>query len=89
MCAIFGIIGEYNLHLAKSSQEALIHRGVDDKSEVIKENLFLAYNRLAINNLNITNQPLKYRDLYLMFNGEIYNYKELNRKFNLNVRTEI
>ncbi len=89
MCAIFGIIGEYNLHLAKFSQEALIHRGIDDKSLVIKKNLFLAYNRLAINDLNISNQPLKYKNLYLSFNGEIYNYIELNKKFNLNVNSEI
>ena len=44
---------------------------------------------MAINNLNISNQPLKYKSLYLSFNGEIYNYRELNKKFNLNVKSEI
>ena len=37
MCAVFGIIGEYNLHLASSSQEALTHRGVDDKRIIIEK----------------------------------------------------
>lgn len=89
MCAIFGIVGEYNLNLAKSSQESLIHRGVDDKKEIIEENFFLAYNRLAINDIASAPQPLEYKDFFVMFNGEIYNYKELNSKFNLNANSEV
>ncbi len=89
MCAIFGVIGEYNLNLAKASHQSLTHRGVDDKREIIEQNLFLAYNRLAINSIDLANQPLKYKDFFVVFNGEIYNYKELNSNFNLSAKSEV
>ena len=49
---------------------------------------YLGFHRLAINGLNDeSNQPMYYRDCILVCNGEIFNYKELIAKYNLNVTT--
>ena len=44
------------------------------------------FHRLAINGLNEkSNQPLIYKDIVLICNGEIYNYKELYSYMNLSM----
>jgi len=48
MCAIFGIIGEYNENQAKSALSLLSHRGPDYCGIVQKEKLFFAHQRLSI-----------------------------------------
>lgn len=60
------------------------------KSYNIDERCYtLGFHRLAINGLNEnSNQPFEIDDIKLICNGEIYNYKELIQKHNLNVRTD-
>ena len=44
----------------------------------VADNLTLGFHRLAINGLDdISNQPIEVEGIYLICNGEIYNYKEL------------
>ncbi len=88
MCSIFGIIGE-----TKGAQEAfdtLAHRGVDSKRVIQKEELFIASHRLAIETANEQQiQPLEDDEYIVTFNGEIYNYQELNSKYHLEAKSEI
>ena len=78
MCAIFGIIGEYDTSLAKKSIALLSHRGPDYCGIVEKKNLFIAHNRLSIVDLSEkAAQPMQKDDIILSFNGEIYNFKAL------------
>jgi asparagine synthase (glutamine-hydrolysing) len=54
----------------------------------------LAFHRLSIIDLNNGYQPFIYKDdkskreLYLLCNGEIYNYKNLIKKYNLNTQSD-
>ncbi len=81
MCAIFGIIGEYDENLAKKALGTLTHRGADFCGVVQRQNLFFAHQRLSIIDTSSTsNQPLSYEKILLSFNGEIYNFKELREE---------
>ncbi len=81
MCGIFGIIGKYNENLAKSSLAKLSHRGRDNCGIIQENNLFFAHQRLSIQDTNPhANQPFKYQNILLSFNGEIYNFKELRNE---------
>lgn len=62
----------------------LSHRGPDSSGNVILNNqICLLHTRLQING-NSTNQPLydKENDVYLIINGEIFNWKELEEELN-------
>ena len=54
------------------------HRGPDMCRTEIVDNILLGFNRLSILDLSeLSMQPVKYLELTLVMNGEIYNYKEL------------
>lgn len=81
MCAVFGIIGEYDEQKAKSALAKLTHRGPDFCGVIQRENLFFAHHRLSITDIHSrSNQPLKHEKILLSFNGEIYNFKELKEE---------
>lgn len=61
------------------------HRGPDNSSYKIINNKFLGCHRLSIINQNETgNQPLELNGVFLICNGQIYNYIELATQFNIN-----
>ncbi|WP_445718786.1 asparagine synthase (glutamine-hydrolyzing) [Flavobacterium sp.] len=91
MCGITGFVDFSNN--IKYNQEVVItemintlnHRGPDDKgSEVffLDEGVIaLAQARLSIIDLSSAgHQPMNYKKLSIVFNGEIYNYKELKKE---------
>ena len=89
MCAIFGIIGEYNESQAKSALALLSHRGPDYCGIMQKEKLFFAHQRLSIlDTHHRSHQPLRYKNIYLSFNGEIYNFNELKDQLDFDFQTE-
>jgi asparagine synthase (glutamine-hydrolysing) len=88
MCAIFGVLGEYNSNTAKNALAKLSHRGPDYCGLVERENLFFAHQRLTIvDEDSNAHQPFYHTrkghrgdGILLSFNGEIYNYKELKKE---------
>lgn len=93
MCAIFGILGEYDESLAKKALGTLAHRGPDFCGVVQRKNLFFAHQRLSITDTHShSNQPLLHEKILLSFNGEIYNFKELKQEltgeFNFKTQSE-
>lgn len=85
MCGIYGIV-DFNKTITpkdlKSSIDTLSHRGPDDRGiEMFNtENAIvgLAHARLSILDLTMAgHQPMKYKNLTIILNGEIYNYKEI------------
>lgn len=80
MCGIIGAIGNtdiIDIHKLNSTQK---HRGPDNQGSWSNENIKLGNQRLSIIDLNErSNQPFKKDKLVIVFNGEIYNYKELQR----------
>lgn len=78
MCAVFGILGEYNSSAARAALGRLVHRGPDFCGVTQRDNLFFAHQRLSITDIHSrSNQPLAHEKILLSFNGEIYNFKEL------------
>ena len=89
MCAIFGIIGDYNETQAKSALAKLSHRGPDYCGIVQKRGLFFAHQRLSILDTHSrSHQPLKHKNILISFNGEIYNFKDLKRQLAFEYQTE-
>jgi len=88
LCAIFGIIGQ-NEEIVKKALNLMIHRGREYKGTIKNNKAVFGFNRLAIENIDKNIQPLKINDKLFVFNGEIYNYKELIKEFNLKADTEI
>ena len=89
MCAIFGIIGDYNTQQAKSALAKLSHRGPDYCGIVEEEQLFFAHQRLTIQDAHArSHQPLKHREILLSFNGEIYNFEALKKELNFPFETK-
>ncbi len=81
MCAVFGIIGEYDEEKAKHALSLLAHRGPDYCGIIQKQNLFFAHQRLSILDMNErSHQPIRDEKILLSFNGEIYNFKELKEE---------
>ena len=84
MCGIAGKINfdniqEINPYELKRMTDAIYHRGPDDEGFYINKNVGLGFRRLSIIDLNTGHQPLSNEDgsVWIVFNGEIYNYKEL------------
>ena len=81
MCAIFGIIGDYDESKAKHALGLLSHRGPDYSGIIQRSGLFFAHLRLSIlDDKARSNQPLQHKNILLSFNGEIYNFKELKQE---------
>jgi len=88
MCAIYGVLRE-DIEGVKKALNILTHRGKEFSNIISTKEATFGFNRLAIENIDINNQPLKIGNKLFVFNGEIYNYKELIKKYDLNVLTEI
>ncbi|MFK7809339.1 MAG: asparagine synthase (glutamine-hydrolyzing) [Saprospiraceae bacterium] len=86
MCGICGII-DWNNKLTSEKREqqvtamnqALLHRGPDEGGQFSNNTCTLAMRRLSIIGLDSGQQPIfdEARRKCIVFNGEIYNYKEL------------
>lgn len=79
MCGIAGFINfENNLALADYANQIQKHRGPDNQNTWSDNHIALAHQRLSIIDLSEKgNQPFQKKNLVIVFNGEIYNYKEL------------
>ncbi len=79
MCGIAGFIGFPNkLEIATKANRLQQHRGPDNQSVWHDDYIALAHQRLSIIDLSENaNQPFHKGNLVIVFNGEIYNYKEL------------
>ncbi len=90
MCAIFGIVGRYDLEKAKEAFDVLRYRGMDGSAFVAEPALFLGSHRLAITTEgSAISQPLVSPPYCAAFNGEIYNYKALAKELQLDEADEI
>jgi asparagine synthase (glutamine-hydrolysing) len=82
MCGIAGFIGfNNNIELAENANKMQQHRGPDNQAVWSDNYIALAHQRLSIIDLSEAgNQPFHKYNLTIIFNGEIYNYKELQQK---------
>ena len=83
MCGICGLINKdgNNVEVTKISRMcgSMVHRGPDDEGVFAFESFGIGMRRLKIIDLNTGNQPIHNEDntIWVVFNGEIYNYLEL------------
>lgn len=82
MCGICGLVGEEDKNLVKKMCNVIRHRGPDSHGIYTDENISLGHNRLSIIDLEGGDQPIHNEDgdIWVVFNGEIYNYKELRNE---------
>ena len=84
MCGICGWIDPRGVTRSQVQRmaDALSHRGPDDEGFYIDGMAGLGHRRLAIIDLDGGHQPISNEDetLWIVFNGEIYNYRELRAR---------
>ncbi|HVL69550.1 MAG TPA: asparagine synthase (glutamine-hydrolyzing) [Vicinamibacterales bacterium] len=89
MCGIAGFADRHHAPARKEADFALVHRmcdvirhrGPDDEGIHVEAGVGLGMRRLSIIDLSTGHQPIHNEDesVWLVFNGEIYNYRELRR----------
>ena len=85
MCGLLTLIkkdiNENEINKFKLSLNKINYRGPDFSKVVKKENILFGHNRLKILDLSDkSNQPYEYKNFILLFNGCIYNFKELREE---------
>lgn len=89
MCGIFGFylsrkLIDNDIRVGLEGLNVLNHRGPDDSGFWCdkEKGIFLGHNRLSIiDTSNKNSQPMKYSDTIISYNGEIYNFLDIKRKF--------
>ena len=85
MCGIAGIVRWDGRPVLESEVRAMcaamVHRGPDDEGIYVGDGVALGMRRLSIIDLDSGHQPVSNEDgsVWVVFNGEIYNYRELRR----------
>ncbi len=98
MCGICGFTGRRDPALLRAMAASIRHRGPDDDGFFETDGASLGFRRLAIIDLDTGAQPMSTDGdrLHIVFNGEIYNYRELRteleaegRRFSTRSDTEV
>ena len=104
MCGIVGFVNfehRADAKIIEQMTESLTHRGPDDVGHFFsieqQASIALGHRRLSILDLSSRgNQPMKFENLLMVYNGEIYNYRELRAqleaagyRFHSNSDTEV
>jgi asparagine synthase (glutamine-hydrolysing) len=85
MCGIAGIVRRDGAPVSepeiRSMCAAMVHRGPDEEGIYVGDGVALGMRRLSIIDLSNGQQPISNEDgtVWIVFNGEIYNYRELRR----------
>ena len=88
MCGIAGFISKNKnaptaerFALLDKMCKSIVHRGPDEQGMTIENRAALGMRRLSIIDLKGGQQPIYNRDKtkFIVFNGEIYNYRELKK----------
>ncbi len=92
MCGIIGVYSKtINRQLFTDALKTLYHRGPDASDIFISGECFLGHTRLSIIDLSIAaNQPMISDDkrYTIIYNGEVYNFKELAQQYQLHLKTQ-
>ena len=98
MCGICGFSGRRDPDLLRAMTASIRHRGPDDDGFFESDDASLGFRRLAIIDLDTGAQPMSTDGdrLHIVYNGEIYNYRELRaeleaegRRFTTRSDTEV
>ena len=81
MCGIAGGFGNPVHENVETILATLAHRGPDGRGQIDLSNASLGHTRLAILDVEGGHQPMHSGDTWISFNGEIYNYLGLRRRY--------
>src|SRR5207249_6147265 len=90
MCGIAGIVSgaheEIDSTTIHQMCQSMVHRGPDDEGIFVKKGAGLGMRRLSIIDLPGGHQPVfnEDRSVWIVFNGEIYNFRELRAELERN-----
>ena len=88
MCGILGTNFNITKNKFYKSLQTLYHRGPDNLEYKKIDNFLLGHTRLSIIDLSKeANQPMTIDNFTIIYNGEIYNYRELITKYNIKCNT--
>ena len=80
MCGFAGMTHKHNVAALEQMSRAIAHRGPDDSRLVEQKDYMVAFRRLSIIDLEKGAQPFCHDNLVGTFNGEIYNYRQLQQE---------
>ena len=84
MCGFVGFIDKKKnkKKIIKDMADIIVHRGPDSDGYYVDEDCALGFRRLSIIDLSGGTQPIYNEDnsLAIIFNGKIYNYKEIKEE---------
>ncbi len=80
MCGFVGMVNAENSQALERMSHAIRHRGPDDSGCVCLPGYQVAFRRLSIIDLEQGAQPFREGSLVGVFNGEIYNYRQLQQE---------
>lgn len=100
MCGFVGFCDDSKnkKKIIRNMADIIKHRGPDSDGYYVDNNIALGFRRLSIIDLDKGSQPIfnEDKDKVIVFNGEIYNYKEIREelkskghKFSTNTDTEV
>jgi asparagine synthase (glutamine-hydrolysing) len=79
MCGIAGGWTYRNIN-EEALRSSLFHRGPDSQNFFKKNEVFLYHTRLSIlDTTSAASQPFHFENLVLVYNGEVYNFKEIRK----------
>ena len=83
-CGLFvgGVAADVAFSTVHHMCDVIRHRGPDDEGVHVEPGVGLGMRRLSIIDLSTGHQPIHNEDqtIWIVFNGEIYNYRELRRE---------
>jgi asparagine synthase (glutamine-hydrolysing) len=86
MCGIAGAVN-YRLHYP-TIKSVMGHRGPDEQNGIQIDRVDFYHLRLSILDVTGGKQPMQLHNRFtIIFNGEIYNYKELKHRFHIQTQT--
>ena len=91
MCGIFSILNNiYSDDIVKKNFYKSQGRGPENSQIIDVNNNIFGFHRLAINGYNdvSSNQPFNIEGIYLICNGEIYNWKQLYKMIDIKPTTK-
>ena len=84
MCGIAGFIRGGDENVLRDMTDAIRHRGPDDSGFYYADGVGLVHTRLSVLDVSARgHQPMwnEKNEIVIVFNGEIYNFKELKKEF--------
>ncbi|HEY3473514.1 MAG TPA: hypothetical protein VGK56_02830, partial [Anaerolineales bacterium] len=88
MCGIAGVFQQPASQIVETMVSRISHRGPDGQGVVEIPKGTFGHTRLAILDVEGGHQPMDFRETSIVFNGEIYNYRELKRRYLPHLRLE-